>query len=136
EVFSYIRHWDKARTKLPFEIDGVVIKVNSYDQQQALGFTSKQPRWAISYKFKAESVSTKLLNVSFNIGRTGAVTPVANLQPVLLSGTTVKRATLHNADQIIKLDLHEGDYVFVEKGGEIIPKITAVDLPKRDKKAD
>jgi len=136
EVFAYINHWDKQRTKLPFEIDGVVIKINSFEQQEQLGFTAKQPRWAISYKYKAESVSTKLLSVSFNVGRTGAVTPVANLQPVLLAGTTVKRATLHNADQIVKLDLHVGDYVFVEKGGEIIPKITAVDLPKRNKKAE
>lgn len=133
EVFEYINHWEKARTKLPFEIDGIVIKINSYEEQRLLGFTAKSPRWAISYKYKAESVSTKLLSVSYQVGRTGAITPVANLQPVFLAGTTVKRASLHNADQIEKLDLHLGDFVFVEKGGEIIPKITAVDLKKRDR---
>ncbi len=134
DVFEYINHWEKARTKLPFEIDGIVIKINSYEQQRQLGFTAKSPRWAISYKYKAESVSTKLLAVTYQVGRTGAITPVANLQPVFLAGTTVKRASLHNADQIEKLDLHLGDFVFVEKGGEIIPKITAVDLSKREKK--
>jgi DNA ligase (NAD+) len=133
EVFEYIDYWEKARTKLPFEIDGIVIKINSYEEQRLLGFTAKSPRWAISYKYKAESVSTKLLSVSYQVGRTGAITPVANLQPVFLAGTTVRRASLHNADQIEKLDLHTGDFVFVEKGGEIIPKITSVDLKKRDK---
>lgn len=135
EVYRYIHHWDKARHKLPYDTDGVVIKVNNYDYQKELGFTAKSPRWAISYKFKAESVSTRLLSISYQVGRTGAITPVANLQPVQLAGTTVKRASLHNADQIEKLDLREGDYVFVEKGGEIIPKITAVDLTRREKSA-
>lgn len=135
DVFKYIDHWDKKRNELGFDTDGVVIKVNSYAQQEALGFTAKSPRWAISYKFKAESASTQLMSVSYQVGRTGAITPVANLKPVKLAGTTVKRATLHNADQIEKLNLHEGDTVFVEKGGEIIPKITAVDLSKRAKNA-
>ncbi len=133
EVFKFLHHWDVARHDLPYETDGVVIKINSLAQQRDLGFTAKSPRWAISYKFKSESLSTKLLSISFQIGRTGAITPVANLQPVQLAGTTVKRATLHNADQIEKLDLRIGDHVFVEKGGEIIPKITEVDLSKRDK---
>jgi DNA ligase (NAD+) len=133
EVLDYIHHWDKARFKLPFDIDGVVIKINSYKQQRDLGFTAKSPRWAISYKYKAESVSTQLLNISYQVGRTGAVTPVANLKPVFLAGTTVKRASLHNADQILKLGVRIGDTVTVEKGGEIIPKITAVDLNKRSK---
>ncbi len=132
-VFDFIKTWDKGRLKLPYETDGVVIKVNSFKQQRDLGFTAKSPRWAIAYKFKAESVSTKLLSITYQVGRTGAITPVANLQPVKLAGTTVKRATLHNADQIEKLDLRIGDEVFVEKGGEIIPKITAVDLAKRSK---
>src|SRR5205085_5924427 len=105
EVLQYVHHWDKARRDLPYETDGVVIKVNSFAQQRDLGFTAKSPRWAISYKFKAESVSTKLLAITYQVGRTGAITPVANLQPVKLAGTTVKRATLHNADQIEKLDL-------------------------------
>jgi DNA ligase (NAD+) len=131
DVMDYIHHWDKKRDDLPFDIDGVVIKVNSYRQQEELGFTAKSPRWAISYKFKAETASTVLNEVTFQVGRTGAITPVANLTPVLLAGTTVKRATLHNEDQINKLDLHIGDTVFVEKGGEIIPKITGVDLSKR-----
>lgn len=131
EVFKYIHHWDKARLKLPYDTDGVVIKVNNYTYQRELGFTAKSPRWAISYKFKAESVSTRLLSISYQVGRTGAITPVANLEPVQLAGTTVKRASLHNADQIEKLDIRIGDFVFVEKGGEIIPKITAIDLPKR-----
>ncbi len=133
EVFQYIDHWEKARTKLPFEIDGIVIKINSFEEQRLLGYTAKSPRWAISYKYKAESVSTGLISVSYQVGRTGAITPVANLQPVFLAGTTVKRASLHNADQIEKLGLHSGDFVFVEKGGEIIPKITSVDLSKREK---
>jgi DNA ligase (NAD+) len=133
QVFDYVNTWDKGRHKLPYETDGVVIKINSFRQQRDLGFTAKSPRWAIAYKFKAESVSTKLLDITYQVGRTGAITPVANLQPVKLAGTTVKRATLHNADQIEKLDLRIGDEVFVEKGGEIIPKITAVDLSKRAK---
>jgi DNA ligase (NAD+) len=131
EILEFINYWDKERINLPFDIDGVVIKVNSYKQQEELGFTAKSPRWAISYKFKAERVSTKLLSIDYQVGRTGAVTPVANLYPVLLAGTTVKRASLHNADIIAKLDVRIGDIVFVEKGGEIIPKIIAVDLEKR-----
>lgn len=134
-VIEFIHRWDKARHELPFDTDGVVIKVNSFRQQEELGFTAKSPRWAIAYKFKAESTSTVLLSVSYQVGRTGAITPVANLEPVALAGTTVKRATLHNEDQILKLDLHEGDTVFVEKGGDIIPKITAVDISRRPKEA-
>lgn len=132
EVFSAIHYWDKERENLPFAIDGMVIKVDSIQQQDALGFTAKSPRWAIAYKFKAERVSTKLLSVDFQVGRTGAVTPVANLTPVKLSGTTVKRASLHNADVIAELDLYLNDEVFVEKGGEIIPKIVGVDKSHRD----
>jgi DNA ligase (NAD+) len=132
DVFAYIKKWDTARTKLDYDIDGIVIKVNEYNRQEELGFTAKSPRWAISYKFKAENVSTKLLGISYQVGRTGSITPVANLKPVQLAGTTVKRASLHNADIIEKLDVRVGDTVFVEKGGEIIPKITAVDLSKRD----
>lgn len=131
EVFEYINYWEKARDNLSFEIDGIVIKVNRYDQQKELGFTAKSPRWAIAYKFKAAEVETELISVAYQVGRTGAITPVANLAPVLLAGTTVKRASLHNADQIEKLDLHEHDVVKVEKGGEIIPKITGVNLEKR-----
>lgn len=131
EVKIFIDHWDKQRGKLPFDIDGIVIKLNNYKQQQHLGFTAKSPRWAIAYKFKAEQVSTELQSITFQVGRTGAITPVANLKPVLLAGTTVKRASLHNADQIEKLDVRIGDQVFVEKGGEIIPKIIGVDLKKR-----
>lgn len=130
-VMSFIDYWDEHRDDLPFEIDGVVIKVNDYDQQEMLGFTAKSPRWAIAYKFKTERVSTELISVDYQVGRTGAITPVANLEPVSLGGTTVKRASLHNADQIEKLDLHLGDQVFVEKGGEIIPKIVGVDLEAR-----
>jgi len=131
-VLEFISHWDKERFNLSYDIDGIVIKVNNYSQQQELGFTSKSPRWAISYKFKAERVETELLQVTYQVGRTGAVTPVANLKPVLLAGTTVKRATLHNADEITeRLKLHEHDTVFVEKGGEIIPKIISVNLDKR-----
>jgi DNA ligase (NAD+) len=126
-VFEYIACWEKARADLPYEIDGIVIKVNRLDLQEQLGFTAKAPRWAISYKFKAEQVFTTLESVSYQVGRTGAITPVANLEPVLLSGTTVKRASLHNEDQILKLDLRIGDRVFVEKGGEIIPKIVGID---------
>ena len=131
DVFNFIDHWGKKRDSLPYDIDGVVIKVNSFRQQEELGFTAKSPRWAISYKYQAESASTILNSISYQVGRTGAITPVANLEPVLLAGTTVKRASLHNADQIEKLDLREGDTVFVEKGGEIIPKVTGVDLKKR-----
>jgi DNA ligase (NAD+) len=131
EVFQYIDYWDVHRNKLPYETDGVVIKVNTVNYQDELGFTAKSPRWAIAYKFKSEQVSTKLLSISYQVGRTGAITPVANLEPVQLAGTIVKRASLHNADQIEKLDIRVGDTVFVEKGGEIIPKIIAVDLTKR-----
>jgi len=131
DVLLFIAHWSTERHQLGYEIDGIVIKVNSYTQQQELGFTAKSPRWAISYKFKAEEVETILEKVTYQVGRTGAVTPVANLKPVLLAGTTVKRATLHNANEIERLDLHEGDTVFVEKGGEIIPKIINVNLDKR-----
>ncbi|MEM7163518.1 MAG: NAD-dependent DNA ligase LigA [Bacteroidota bacterium] len=131
EILEFINYWDEKRTELGFDIDGIVIKVNSYQQQKQLGYTSKSPRWAISYKFKAESVSTRLKEITYQVGRTGAITPVANLEPVLIAGTTVKRASVHNADQIEKLDIREGDTVFVEKGGEIIPKITGVDLSKR-----
>jgi DNA ligase (NAD+) len=131
EVFEYIDYWDVHRHNLPYETDGVVIKVNSFQHQDELGFTAKSPRWAIAYKFKSEQVSTKLNSISYQVGRTGAITPVANLEPVQLAGTIVKRASLHNADQIEKLDIRIGDTVFVEKGGEIIPKIIAVDLSKR-----
>ncbi len=126
EIFEFIQDWDQGRKNLPYEIDGIVIKVNQFRLQQELGFTAKSPRWAIAYKYKAEEANTRLLGVDFQVGRTGAVTPVARLEPVLLAGTTVKRASLHNADIIKQLDLHEGDTVVVEKGGEIIPKITAV----------
>ena len=131
DVFEFIDYWDSHRYKLPYETDGVVVKVNSFHYQDELGFTAKSPRWAIAYKFKSEQVSTKLLSISYQVGRTGAITPVANLEPVQLAGTIVKRASLHNADQIEKLDIRVGDTVFVEKGGEIIPKIIAVDLAKR-----
>lgn len=131
EVLAFIAHWDKARHDLSYGIDGIVLKVNSYAQQDELGFTAKSPRWAISYKYKAEEVETVLKSISYQVGRTGAVTPVANLEPVQLSGTTVKRATLHNANEIARLDLHELDTVLVEKGGEIIPKIIAVNTLKR-----
>lgn len=131
ELMEFINHWDEARHELDFEIDGIVIKVNEYRQQEELGYTAKSPRWAIAYKFKAAEVTTRLESVSYQVGRTGAITPVANLSPVLLAGTTVKRASLHNADQIAKLDLRIGDEVYVEKGGEIIPKVTAVDMSKR-----
>lgn len=131
EVLEFVDYWDTHRHDLPYETDGVVIKVNNFQQQEELGYTSKSPRWAMAYKFKAEQVSTKLVQITYQVGRTGAITPVANLEPVELAGTTVKRASLHNADQIEKLDIREGDEVFVEKGGEIIPKIIAVDLSKR-----
>jgi DNA ligase (NAD+) len=130
-VFDYIRHWDEARKKLNYDIDGVVIKINSYQYREELGFTAKSPRWAIAYKFKTEAACTRLMSIGYQVGRTGAITPVANLEPVLLLGTTVKRASLHNANEIARLDVREGDYVYVEKGGEIIPKITGVELSKR-----
>jgi len=132
EVSKFVNYWDVHRHDLPYETDGVVIKVNSLQQQEELGYTAKSPRWAMAYKFKAEQVSTKLNQITYQVGRTGAITPVANLEPIELAGTTVKRASLHNADQIAKLDIREGDTVFVEKGGEIIPKIIAVDFEKRD----
>jgi len=132
EVFDFIDYWDKNRHDLPYETDGVVVKVNSFQHQDELGYTAKSPRWAMAYKFKAEQVSTKLNSISYQVGRTGSITPVANLEPVQLAGTIVKRASLHNADQIEKLDIRIGDEVFVEKGGEIIPKIIAVDLAKRN----
>ena len=131
EVMAFIHHFEKQREHLSYEIDGVVIKVNSYAQQRELGFTAKNPRWAISYKYKAQSALTQLLKVTYQVGRTGAITPVANLKPVQLAGTTVKRASLYNADEIERLDLFENDWVFVEKGGEIIPKVTSVDTSKR-----
>ena len=131
EVFEFIDYWDTHRHALTYETDGVVIKVNNLQQQEELGFTAKAPRWAIAYKYKAEQASTRLNEISYQVGRTGAITPVANLQPVEIAGTTVKRASLHNADQIQKLDVRVGDEVFVEKGGEIIPKIISVDLTKR-----
>ncbi|WP_293957772.1 MULTISPECIES: NAD-dependent DNA ligase LigA [unclassified Sphingobacterium] len=131
DVFAFIDYWEVERHNLGYEIDGIVIKVNDYAQQEELGFTAKNPRWAISYKFKAERVETELNSISYQVGRTGAVTPVANLQPVQLAGTTVKRASLHNANEIARLDLHEHDTVFVEKGGEIIPKIIGVNYTKR-----
>ncbi|QQL48673.1 NAD-dependent DNA ligase LigA [Mucilaginibacter ginkgonis] len=136
EVLKFIAHWEEKRFDLSFDIDGIVIKVNSYAQQEELGFTAKVPRWAISYKYKAEQVETILEKVVYNVGRTGAVTPVANLKPVLLAGTTVKRATLHNANEILRLDLHQGDTVYVEKGGEIIPKIISVNTTKRQAGAE
>lgn len=131
-IMDFIHFWEKERSNLPFEIDGVVLKVNNYDMQQELGFTAKSPRWAIAYKFKTERVATKLESIDYQVGRTGAITPVANLTPVSLGGTVVKRASLHNADQIKKLDLCLSDTVFVEKGGEIIPKIVGVELSKRN----
>ncbi|MBC7384257.1 MAG: NAD-dependent DNA ligase LigA [Bacteroidia bacterium] len=132
EVWAFIKKYDKERSNLSYEIDGVVIKVNNYLQQEELGFTAKTPRWAISYKYKAETAVTLLNEITFQVGRTGAITPVANLKPVILAGTTVKRASLYNADEIERLDLHESDVVFVEKGGEIIPKIVGVDKSKRN----
>lgn len=132
EIKEFINFWDTERHNLPFEIDGIVLKVNSLKQQSQLGYTAKSPRWAMAYKFKAEKVETELQSVSYQVGRTGAITPVANLKPVLLAGTTVKRASLHNEDIIKKLDLHEHDFVYVEKGGEIIPKIVGVNTEKRN----
>ena len=132
EVLSYIDEWREKRFSLPLDTDGVVLKVNDYDQREDLGFTAKTPRWAIAYKYKAESVETQLLSITYQVGRTGAITPVANLSPVSLAGTTVKRASLHNANEIERLGIHTGDFVFVEKGGEIIPKITAVNPARRE----
>jgi len=132
DLFDYISQWDEKRKDLPFDIDGIVIKVNRYDQQEKLGFTAKSPRWAIAFKFKAEQAKSRLNSIDFQVGRTGAVTPVANLEPVLLAGTTVKRASLHNADQIKLLDIRTGDEVYVEKGGEIIPKIVGINLASRE----
>jgi len=132
EIKDFINYWDKKRHELPFEIDGIVLKVNSLKQQSQLGYTAKSPRWAMAYKFKAEKVETELQTVTYQVGRTGAITPVANLKPVLLAGTIVKRASLHNEDIIKKLGLHEHDFVYVEKGGEIIPKIVGINLEKRD----
>ena len=131
EVEEFINHWDTERKTLPFATDGIVIKINELPYQEELGYTAKFPRWAVAYKFKAEKALTKLLSIDYQVGRTGAVTPVANLEPVQLSGTVVKRASLHNADQMQQLDIHIGDYVYVEKGGEIIPKITGVELSQR-----
>jgi DNA ligase (NAD+) len=131
QIMEFIDYWDEKRADLPFDIDGIVIKVNAYDKQEELGYTAKSPRWAISYKFKAERVFTKLNSITYQVGRTGAITPVANLEPVQLGGTTVRRASMHNADQIERLDIRVSDTVFVEKGGEIIPKIVAVDVAAR-----
>jgi DNA ligase (NAD+) len=130
-VLEYIEEWREQRYSLPLDTDGVVLKINDYDQREELGFTAKNPRWAIAYKYKAESAETELLSITYQVGRTGAITPVANLAPVHLAGTTVKRASLHNANEILRLDIHERDFVFVEKGGEIIPKITAVNPARR-----
>tara|TARA_Y100000766_G_scaffold282068_1_gene294664 strand:+ start:305 stop:2296 length:1992 start_codon:yes stop_codon:yes gene_type:complete len=132
KVIDFVNYWDNKRHHLPYDIDGIVIKVNDLRLQEQMGFTAKSPRWAISYKFKAEQVSTVLNEITFQVGRTGAITPVANLEPVLLAGTVVKRASLHNADQISKLDIRVGDKVYVEKGGEIIPKIVGVAIKERD----
>ena len=132
EVKDFISFWETKRHELGFDIDGIVLKVNDFSQQKTLGYTAKSPRWAMSYKFKAEKVETQLQTVTYQVGRTGAITPVANLKPVLLAGTTVKRASLHNEDIIRKLGLHENDFVYVEKGGEIIPKIVGVNLEKRN----
>ncbi|MDQ3392719.1 MAG: NAD-dependent DNA ligase LigA [Bacteroidota bacterium] len=131
EVFEYINHWETERLSLPLDTDGIVIKINSFSQQEALGFTAKSPRWAISYKYKAKGSATLLKKIIYQVGRTGAITPVADLEPVLLAGSTVKRASLHNANEIARLDLRVGDVVFVEKGGDVIPKITGVDFAKR-----
>ncbi len=131
EIFEFIQHWEKNRSELPFEIDGVVLKVNDFYQREILGFTSKFPRWAMAYKFKPENTGTSLHSISFQVGRTGSITPVANLEPVNLAGTIVKRASLHNADFIESMDIRVGDFVYVEKGGDIIPKITNVDKSKR-----
>ena len=131
EIEAFIAHWDTARKQLPYATDGIVIKINELDAQRTLGYTAKSPRWAVAYKFKAEQALTPILSIDYQVGRTGAVTPVANMEPVFLSGTMVKRATLVNEDQMTMLDIHEGDWVYVEKGGEIIPKITGVEESKR-----
>lgn len=136
EIRAYIAHWDEARRALPYATDGVVIKVNDFARRRQLGYTAKAPKWAVAYKFKAEEALTRLESVSYQVGRTGAITPVANLAPVQLAGTTVKRATLHNAEQIAQLDLRIGDWVYVEKGGEIIPKVTGIDLTQRSEKSE
>ncbi len=132
EVLGFVNEWEEKRKSLPFDIDGIVVKINSFDQQRRLGVTAKSPRWAAAYKFKAEQALTRLLSVDFQVGRTGAITPVANLEPILLAGTTVKRASLHNADQIALLDIRINDFVYIEKGGEIIPKVVGVDKSRRD----
>jgi DNA ligase (NAD+) len=132
EVFKFIDHWEGRRRDLPYDIDGIVVKVNSYKQQSSLGYTAKTPRWAIAYKYKAEQAATRLLSIDYQVGRTGAITPVANLEPVLLAGTKVKRASLHNADQIALLDIRINDTVYIEKGGEIIPKVVGVDKDSRN----
>jgi DNA ligase (NAD+) len=131
EVMAYINYWEANRHSLAVDIDGIVIKINAIEQQEQLGYTAKSPRWAIAYKYKPTRIATTLEKVSYQIGRTGAVTPVAHLKPILLSGTTVKRASLYNANEITRLNLHLKDTVFVEKGGDIIPKITALDATKR-----
>lgn len=136
EVFEFINNWNTERNNLPFDIDGIVIKVDSLQQQEELGFTAKSPRWAISYKFKAEQLATRLLSIDYQVGRTGAITPVANLEPILLAGTTVKRASLHNADQIALHDIRLNDMVLVEKGGEIIPKVVGVDILQRPENSE
>ena len=136
EIFEFIQYWEKNRSELPFEIDGVVLKVNDFYQREILGFTSKFPRWAMAYKFKPENAGTYLNSITFQVGRTGSITPVANLSPVNLAGTVVKRASLHNADFIESMDIREGDFVFVEKGGDIIPKITGIDKSKRKLDSD
>ncbi len=130
-IMDFIHYWEKNRHQLEYDIDGIVIKVDNLKQRETLGYTAKTPRWAIAFKFKAERISTRLLSIDYQVGRTGAITPVANLEPVFLAGTTVKRASLHNEDQIKKLDIYLGDYVFIEKGGEIIPKVVGVDLSRR-----
>src|SRR5690606_30792529 len=135
QVLDFIHYWEDARHELSYEIDGIVIKVNSFEQQEELGYTAKSPRWAISYKFKAERVETILKSIQYQVGRTGAVTPVANLQPIELAGTTVKRASLHNANEILRLNLHQEDTVYIEKGGEIMPKIIEANISKRKKDA-
>ena len=132
DVLKFIEKWDILRHKLPYEIDGIVIKINEINLQEEIGYTAKSPRWAISYKFKAEQISTILNEITYQVGRTGTITPVANLSPVILAGTTVKRASLHNADQIERLDIRKGDVVFIEKGGEIIPKVVRVEFKNRD----
>ena len=135
EIVNYIHEWDEKRHDLPLNTDGIVIKINDLGQQERLGYTAKSPRWAISFKYPSEIAHTKIESLTFQVGRTGNITPVANLHPVYLAGTVIKRASVHNANEILRLDLHEGDIVFIEKGGEIIPKITGVDLTKRDKHA-